>query len=395
VRFGDFGRRLRRIDPRIVDGALTIALVAVAVPSMWARDGGNYSYKSPGPVAVVLAVLCVAPFYFRRRAPLATLVTATIPVLFVAGLHYQTAVVSQALLIATYSLGAYAEARNRAIGVAFIVGALIVARFVAPDLGNAGLALNLAIFAAAYLFGTTVRNRRLYTKELEERSLALEHERDEQSKRAVADERLRIAQDLHDVVAHSMGVIAVQAGVGAHVIDSDAAEAKKALEAIAHTSRTTLSEIRRMLGVLRADTEAEYAPAPGLADLDRLVRDVRAAGIDVDVRAEGDPNADLPPGVEFTAYRIVQEALTNVIKHAGKARAVVIIRHAPAALGIEVTDDGRGINGRTPHADNGQTGHGLMGMRERVGVYGGAFEAGPRTGGGFRVAATLPYGAPE
>jgi signal transduction histidine kinase len=396
VRFGDFGRRLRRIDPRILDAALTVALLAVAVPSMWARDGGNnFRFNEPGPVAVLLAVASVVPLYFRRRAPLASLVVATIPVLFITGLDYQTAVVSQTLLIAVYSVGAYAASRDRAYGLAFIVVALFIARFVAPDLGNAGLALNFAIFAAAYLFGSTVRNRRLYMAELEERAVALEHERDEQSKRAVADERLRIAQDLHDVVAHSMGVIAVQAGVGAHVIDSDPAEAKKALEAISHTSRTTLSEIRRMLGVLRADSDAEYAPAPGLADLDKLVRDVRAAGIDVDVRAEGDPNPDLPPGVEFTAYRIVQEALTNVIKHAGKARAVVVVRHAPAALGIEVTDDGRGINGHTPDAKNGRTGHGLMGMRERVGVYGGAFEAGPRTGGGFRVAATLPYGAPE
>jgi signal transduction histidine kinase len=391
VRLSDFGRRLRRIDPRILDGALTLALLAVAIPSMWARDGGNnFRFNEPGPVAVLLAIASVAPFYFRRRAPLATLVAATVPVLFIAGLDYQTAVVSQTLLIATYSLGAYAANRARAYGLGFIVVALFIARIVAPDLGNAGLAFNLAIFAAAYLFGSTVRNRRLYMKELEERAVALEHERDEEARRAVADERLRIAQDLHDVVAHSMGVIAVQAGVGGHVIDSDPAEAKKALEAISHTSRTTLAEIRRMLGVLRADSEAEYAPAPGLADLDRLVRDVRAAGVDVEVRAEGDPSADLPPGVEFTAYRIVQEALTNVIKHAGRARVEVVVRHAPAALGIEVTDDGRGING---HAPDG--GHGLMGMRERVGVYGGAFEAGPRTGGGFRVAATLPYGVPE
>jgi signal transduction histidine kinase len=235
-----------------------------------------------------------------------------------------------------------------------------------------------------------VRNRRLYTRGLEERANALERERDEGSKRAVADERLRIAQELHDVVAHSMGVIAVQAGVGAHVIETDPAEAKKSLEAISHTSRSTLTEIRRMLGVLRADTDAEYAPAPTLADVSRLVHDVRAAGLEVDVRAEGDTHAELPPGVEFTAYRIVQEALTNVLKHAGKASAAVVFRYDPTALRIEVIDDGRGINGRAPNG-----GHGLMGMRERVGVYGGSFEAGPRTGGGFRVMATLPYGVPE
>ena len=138
--------------------------------------------------------------------------------------------------------------------------------------------MNGAFFAAAYLFGTTVRNRRLYTRQLEERASALEHERDEEAKRAVADERLRIAQELHDVVAHSMGVIAVQAGVGAHVIDKDPAEAKKSLEAIATTSRSTLTEIRRLLGVLRADEHGAYQPAPGLADLDRLCRRSRRRG---------------------------------------------------------------------------------------------------------------------
>src|SRR6185369_11708166 len=139
-----------------------------------------------------------------------------------------------------------------------------------PNSTGADLVLTGAIYAGAYLFGSTVRNRRLYLGELEARAAELERERDEQERRAVADERLHIAQELHDVVAHSMGVIAVQAGVGAHVIDTDPAEAKKSLEAISHTSRTTLTEIRRMLGVLRSDSEAEYAPAPTLADIDRL-----------------------------------------------------------------------------------------------------------------------------
>jgi signal transduction histidine kinase len=185
-----------------------------------------------------------------------------------------------------------------------------------------------------------------------------------------------------------MGVIAVQAGVGAHVIDKDPQEAKRSLEAISQTSRSTLAEIRHMLGVLRDDAGASYTPAPGLADLDRLVRDVGSAGVEVDVQREG-TRTELPPGVDFTAYRIVQEALTNVLKHAGRARATVLLGYEDGALRLEVTDDGRGVNGSS---DPG--GHGLMGMRERVGVYGGSFEAGPRTGGGFRVAVRLPYGEP-
>jgi signal transduction histidine kinase len=183
-----------------------------------------------------------------------------------------------------------------------------------------------------------------------------------------------------------MGVIAVQAGVGAHVIDTQPGEAKKALEAISQTSRSTLVEIRRMLGVLREDEGVSYVPAPGLADLDRLVRDVASAGLQTEVRVEG-PTTELPPGVDVTAYRIVREALTNVLKHAGRATATIIIGYEGTALRLEILDDGRGVNGRATPG-----GHGLVGMRERVGVYGGSFEAGPRSGGGFRVAVRLPYG---
>ena len=211
-------------------------------------------------------------------------------------------------------------------------------------------------------------------------ALAAERERDEEAKRAVADERLRIAQELHDVVAHSMGVIAVQAGVGAHVIDNDPAEAKKSLEAISSTSRATLTEIRRILGVLRDDTGAEYQPSPGLEELPKLVHDVRAAGIDVDVKVEG-ARCELPPGLDLTAYRIVQEALTNVLKHAGPAPRVGRRRLRARRLAA------RGVRRRArrqrPRREGG--GHGLMGMRERVAVYGGTLVAGPKAGGGFRV----------
>jgi signal transduction histidine kinase len=184
-----------------------------------------------------------------------------------------------------------------------------------------------------------------------------------------------------------MGVIAVQAGVGAHVIDTDPAEAKRSLEAISATSRSTLTEIRRMLGVLRDDAAADYQPAPDLAELPRLVESVRAAGIEVDLDVDGDQR-DLPPGVSFTAYRIVQEALTNVLKHAGRARAHVVVRAEPGVLALQVSDDGRGVNGRAPNG-----GHGLVGMRERVAVYGGTLHAAPRPGGGFQVDAVLPYGS--
>jgi len=299
---------------------------------------------------------------------------------------YKTAAAPSILLVGTYTMAAWTPRRDRVIGAfALGIGLTIVAVVGIPGASNVDAAFNFAIFIAAYLFGSTMRNRRLYSEQLEERAAELEKDREEDARRAVAEERLHIAQELHDVVAHSMGVIAVQAGVGAHVIESDPAEAKKSLEAISQTSRSTLAEIRRMLGVLRDDSGASYTPAPGLADIDRLVHDIGNAGLEVDIREDG-ARTDLPPGVDFTAYRIVQEALTNVLKHAGPAHATVTIGYEPGALRLDVVDDGRGVNGRAATG-----GHGLLGMRERVAVYGGSFDAGPRTGGGFGVSVRLPY----
>ncbi len=184
-----------------------------------------------------------------------------------------------------------------------------------------------------------------------------------------------------------MGVIAVQAGVGAHVIDKDPAEAKKSLEAISATSRSTLTEIRRLLGVLRDDERGAYQPAPGLADLDRLVADLGGAGLPVERRRSRAPSDDVPPGVDLTAYRIVQEALTNVLKHAGPAHARRARRLR--ARRASARDHRRRSRRQRPRRPSG--GHGLLGMRERVGVYGGSLDAGPAPGGGFRVLAELPY----
>jgi signal transduction histidine kinase len=382
------GNRLRRIDPWLIDALLATGFLVLCLVGHLATSGdASVDYRDPDALSVALTAAAAVPYYFRRQAPLAVLLVSELSVVVLTVRDYQTGAAPTVLLVGVYTLAAWSPARERAIGVAaLVVGLSIVALSDIPGSTTADTVFLFVLFTAAYFFGSTVRNRRLYSEQLEERAAALERDRDQDAKRAVAEERLRIAQELHDVVAHSMGVIAVQAGVGAHVIDTDPAEAKRSLEAISHTSRSTLAEIRRMLGVLRDDTGASYAPAPGLADLDRLVRDVGAAGLDVDVRSEG-ARSELPPGVDFTAYRIVQESLTNVLKHAGPARATVTVGYEDTALRLEIVDDGRGVNGRATEG-----GHGLMGMRERVGVYGGSFEAGPRTGGGFRVAARLPYG---
>jgi signal transduction histidine kinase len=388
VRLTQLGGRLRRTNTWVLDALLATGFLVLVLVGHVAGGGDlRADYRDTDVLSVLLTISVAVPYYFRRHAPLAVLLISEVGVVALTVRDYQTGAAPTVLLFGVYTVAAWCGFRERAIGVAAIVVGLIVVSLSGIPGGNgADVVFNFVLYAAAYFFGSTVRNRRLYSEQLEARAQLLEKERDDEAQRAVAEERLRIAQELHDVVAHSMGVIAVQAGVGAHVIDTDPDEAKKSLDAISHTSRSTLAEIRRMLGVLRDEGETSYSPAPGLADLDRLVHDVGGAGLEVDVRNEG-ALTELPPGVDLTAYRIVQEALTNVLKHAGRARATVVVGCEGNTLRLEILDDGRGVNGRAAPG-----GHGLMGMRERVGLYGGTFEAGPRAGGGFRVAVRLPYG---
>ncbi|MGH8977417.1 MAG: sensor histidine kinase [Acidimicrobiia bacterium] len=384
VRLTQVVARVRNVSPWLIDALIATAFLVI-MPTALANSGPDY--REPTAFAYVVAIASVLPYYARRRAPLVAFLISATGLMVLVLRDFQGDPLPLLLLVGTYTVAAYCSARDRLIcALALALCFLLLGIFGAVGMNAAGLFANIAIFTAAYFFGATIRNRRLYMEELEARTSALERERDEEAKRAVADERLRIAQELHDVVAHSMGVIAVQAGVGAHVIESDPGEAKKSLEAISTTSRATLTEIRRMLGVLREDSGAGYEPAPDLTALPRLVDSVRAAGLDVAMDVEG-ASADVPPGVSFTAYRIVQEALTNVMKHAGPARATVLVGYEPGVVRLEVSDDGRGVNGRS--ADGG---HGLVGMRERVAVYGGTLTAAPKPGGGFKVAATLPYG---
>jgi signal transduction histidine kinase len=272
-----------------------------------------------------------------------------------------------------------------------------------PGFDTVGALAILAQFTAVWAIGVALRSRRMAAdsrlREAEERAEA-EHQG---AARVLAEQRLRIAQELHDVVAHSMSVIAVQAGVGVHVIDDRPEQARATLEAISSISRGTLHELRQLLGVLRGTDDAwSNAPAHGLADLPQLVDDVRVAGVPVTLHVEGDVDWEaecVQPGVELSAYRVVQEALTNVLKHAGTpTRVDVTVRHVPHTLVVEVVDDGRGLAARQPNGNSGEPsaeGHGLVGMRERVELWGGELSVGPGPGGGYRVTALLPYGDQE
>jgi signal transduction histidine kinase len=389
-RFAGLARRFRETPPWAFDAFLGTAFTVLGLVGLKATRSSTVDYHPADALGVVLALACSLPYYLRRRAPATVLIVNVVALCAMSIIGYPSDVQAQMILVGMYTVGAHGIGGGRVLGpLAVGIGLTTVAIAGIPGATTTNLLFTGAVYAGGFLFGSTVRNRRLYLGELEARAVAAAQERDEEAKRALADERLRIAQELHDVVAHSMGVIAVQAGVGAHVIDRDPDEAKRSLEAIAGTSRSTLHEIRRILGVLRGDGGAAYQPAPGLADLDRLVADFDDAGLPVTVTVDGEPDA-LPAGVDLTAYRIVQEALTNTLKHAGPARAEVTVSYRPGAVALCITDDGRGVNGTASEG-----GHGLLGMRERVGVYGGSLTVGPQRGGGFRVLAALPYGVDE
>jgi signal transduction histidine kinase len=382
---------VKGLDGIILDALLTVAASVTAVLSVFSQDV-EAGYDEPTVLAGFLAVAAALPLLGRRRYPLTALVVSCAVLTLHLIIGYPEGALPIIVLILTYSVGSWCPTNRAVIGLGVIYAVLLVLMITdTPGLEAADAIGNVGFFTCAWVIGLVVRSRRAETQarlaEAEERA---EVQRQEAA-RAVAEERLRIAQELHDVVAHSMSVIAVQAGVGAHVLDSQPEEARRSLEAISQTSRSTLAEMRRLLGVLRGeDGERAHAPAPGLDDLETLAGEVRVTGVDVTVEVTGDRTC-VPPGVDLSAYRVVQEALTNVIKHAGQgASARVTVDYAPDGLCIEVADDGRGA---AAVATNG--GHGLLGMRERVAVWGGELTVGPRAGGGYRVAAHIPYGDQE
>jgi signal transduction histidine kinase len=342
-----------------------------------------------------LVLLHTLPLAGRRRFPGAVLALVVASGLAGAALFLPPFFLGPAILVAVYSVAAYGRRWVSLAGLTVAELGLAALQRTPLKFEFEGLALVgfMGILAAAWLLGHFAHNYRAYAARLEERTAELEQAREELARRAVTEERLRLARELHDVVAHAMSVIAVQSGVGTHVADSQPEQVGKALAAIEATSRSALTELRRLLGVLRQDSEpqASLAPVPGLANLDVLLAEVAEAGLAVRLRVEGAP-APLPAGVDLSAYRIVQEALTNVIKHAGPAHAQVTIRYGDREVAVEITDDGRGVAAVAGDGGKG-TGHGLIGMAERVAAFGGDLEVGPRPGGGFRVAARLPLAA--
>jgi signal transduction histidine kinase len=376
----------RRVQ-RMGDAALACLLAGTSVASIVAAD--DRSWGSPKALAVGLALVSTAPVAWRSSRPL--LVAAL--VLFGNGACAYAAAPHQAafqpfvaLTVAFYSVGAHASGRLRSWApVALAVAALpLFVAAVVHGQSPSNAIPNYVWLVAAWAVGRSIRLWRRRSEELELANRELSETRELRARAAVAVERGRIARELHDVVAHNVSMMVVQAGAASRILDGEQPHVRAALEAIAETGRDTVDEMRTLLGVLRAENgSAALQPQPGLADLDRLVAGVAEAGLPVTLRLEGEPRL-LPQAVELSAFRIVQEALTNALKHAPGGRAEVTVRYDAAGVGLEIRDQGG-----APSAKGTGTGHGLVGMRERVALFGGSLET-VKLDDGFRVRARLP-----
>ncbi|MED7825846.1 sensor histidine kinase [Streptomyces chiangmaiensis] len=385
-----------RAHPLALDAALAFGVLVCMVVGSFVDPHGDdsptWGARTPAAPSLTLMVLCAAALVFRRRRPKTVLtVTAALSLVELVTADPR-APVAMSAVVALYTVAATTDRpttwRVGLLTMSVLTGAAMLVGTVpwyAQE--NLGLFAWTGMAAAA---GDAVRSRRAFVDAIRERAERAERTREEEARRRVAEERLRIARDLHDVVAHHIALVNVQAGVAAHVMDKRPDQAKEALAHVREASRSALNELRATVGLLRqsGDPEAPTEPAPGLARLDELADTFRNAGLPVEV-ARADHGTALPAAVDLAAYRVIQEALTNVQKHAGhEAKAEVSVVRVGPQVEITVLDDGTGeVAGPE---DDGHGGHGLLGMRERVTALGGTLTTGPRYGGGFRVHAILP-----
>ncbi|HET7172655.1 MAG TPA: histidine kinase [Nocardioidaceae bacterium] len=373
--------RVVNAPPRL-DLALALALFVAKLltSALGVQPGG-------GMVSYFAAPLWTLPLAWRRRYPLATacLVTTAAVVEVAIGGYHESVVALLALLLVQYSLGAHEASRPRMLaGVAVVLGMSYWQWLGPQDVRSWGLLGSTAIALAPLVGGLWVRQQRLGAAALSALAEQLRRERDERARLAVTEERTRIARELHDEVAHAMSVIAIQADAAEGALSHDPALVQRPLVVIRDTARQALTDMRRVLGALRGDEPAGRYPGPGLARVGALIERSKASGVEVVLRVEGEATP-LTPALDVAAYRVIQEGLTNVLKHAAARRAEVILRYGADSVGVEVTDDGDGSGA------GGGSGRGLAGVRERVAVLGGEFVAGPRdVGFALRVSLPLP-----
>ncbi|WP_342748856.1 sensor histidine kinase [Streptomyces phaeoluteigriseus] len=394
-RLYDFLRR----HPTLVDGFWALVLFGISVVA-GTTTGENHQGTDSLALLVPIALLLGLVVALRRRMPERMLLLACALGLAQLVLDVATTAADFALLVIVYTVAATGArwASRLALGMGLCAATLAQLRWQNEQTSLAG---NVAIvvfqtvpFVLAWVLGDSVRTRRAYFAQLEERAARLEKEREAQAKVAVAAERARIARELHDVVAHNVSVMVVQADGAAYVLDAAPDQAKKALETISSTGRQALAEMRRLLGVLRTgehEEGGEYVPQPDVEQIEDLVQQCRGSGLPVDFKVEGTPRP-LPSGVELTAYRIVQEALTNTRKHGGpNAGASVRLVYFDDGLGLLVEDDGKGAPARAVRGGRRRRRRPRPDRHAGAGrMVGGTLDAGPRPGGGFRISALLP-----
>jgi signal transduction histidine kinase len=384
--------RPRALLERYAVEALALALAVAGQIELWAG-----SSDGPRAAAVVAALVATMPLLLRRRFPFGAPAflfagLALVSLVSPAAVYGGTSFTLFALMLAFWAAGAQRERQPAVAGAAIGLAAVVVmlatgGRGGVVRTGDAELSLFVwSLIAVGLPLGAfALRARAQRAAELQERADRLEREREERTRAAVTAERARIARDLHDVIAHGVTVMTVQGGAARLLLDSDPARAREPLLVVEETGHQALADMRRLVGIVQDEPERPPAltPQPGLTDLPALAEKLQRAGLPTDLVVHGEP-ATLTPGVELTAYRVVQEALTNALKHAGPATARVTVIYEPQALRLEISDDGPGTSSQQ------DGGHGLVGMRERVALYGGRLEVGPRASGGFSVRARLP-----
>jgi signal transduction histidine kinase len=411
-------RRVRELPPPVADGLLAALIAVIGLTQLLfespliARLG--WDFRDPDALAVLVTLAQAAPLVWRRRAPRLVLAAAFAAAMLNLLLGYQPTWAQAAMLVALYTVAAH-RPRRQSVATALLLayglvlyGVIAQRMYPTPTVETRAQdwVFSFLQFAAAWFLGDLQHRRLAYTAKLELLNAQLAGEQELRARWAVAEERGRIARELHDVVAHSVSVMVVQAGAARRSVAGNPDQATAALTQIEDTGRQALAEMRRLLGLLRdgKDGAAALDPQPSLAHLDALLAATREAGLPVELAVEGQPR-QLPAGIDLSAYRIVQEALTNSLKHAGPARAGVRVCYGSRALEVQVWDDGRGAaddgvesaEGRRPTDSDRlrRSGHGLIGMRERVALFGGSLEVGSRPGGGFLVAARLPLDGGE
>jgi signal transduction histidine kinase len=340
------------------------------------------------PLEAALTLVLLARHRFPFAAPAGMLVAGAALSFIDGRLITYTAASFLSALAASFLLGLLSERRQALIGIGIANAAVLIIVGNDPDRASGDFIFTPLLFTAVWLCALGFGRKLEQARGAEERAARLEREREEQARAAVAEEQARIARELHDVVGHSVSVMTVQASAVRRLLRPDQEREREALLVVEQAGREALAEMRRLVGVLRRPEEAPaLAPQPSLQHLDRLIEQAREAGLPVELRIEGEAT-ELPAGLDLTAYRLVQEGLTNAMKHARATRAEVVVRYGEGAVELLVSDDGRGTKDGDGATESG--GHGLVGMRERVAVYGGELDAGPRPEGGYALRARLP-----